>query len=524
MSQTPRQDSRPNLLVICTDQMRADHMALAGNPAIHTPNLDRLAGQGVYFPRSYVNCPLCMPSRSTMNTGLTPRGHGVRTNGIPLNPNLPTVAGALADAGYRTASVGKIHVTNYSGRSDVDPASMPASAYPELRDHWKSGAIEKGPSPYCGFEHVELTLGHGGGVGGDYDAWLEAKQPGANAIRYDSANYKRSPLGAENCSTFPLPEELHHTAYVAERTIDFLQQQQGADQPFYLWSSFPDPHHPYEPPAPWDTMYSPDDVVPPVSRDGELDDLAPFFQQIHDGKLQLSGRAAPTKMSEAHRREILAYTYGLVSLLDKYVGRIIDSLDELGLAENTALVFIADHGDLMGDHHLLNKGPFHFEGLLRVPMIWRFPSRFGVQQTPALASLLDLPPTLLDLAGVDIPAGPASHEAPMQPPAWPGRSLVPVLEGTQSTVQDSVIIENDEDYLGLRLRTLVTATHKITTYTGHRGAEPYGELFDLENDPGELHNRWNDPEAGELKRELIELLHYRLVETDTAVPRRLSHA
>ena len=178
----------------------------------------------------------------------------------------------------------------------------------------------------------------------------------------------------------------------------------------------------------------------------------------------------------------------------------------------------------MGDHGLHNKGPYHFEGMLRVPMIWRWPQRFPACATSGLTSVLDLAPTMLDLAGVPIPTGPASDEAPQQPPAWPGRSLAPLLHGECDTVQDSVIIENDEDYLGLRLRTLVTPAHKITTYTGHRGPEPYGELFDLANDPHELHNLWDDPATQTLKRDLIVGLHHRLAETDIALPRRLGHA
>jgi arylsulfatase A-like enzyme len=214
----------------------------------------------------------------------------------------------------------------------------------------------------------------------------------------------------------------------------------------------------------------------------------------------------------------------MVSLIDHHVGRVMDALDELDISDNTVVVFLSDHGDMMGDHGLLNKGPFHFEGLLRVPMIWRWPGRFRPAASPALVSLLDVPPTILELAGVAIPEGFTSPEAPQQPPAWPGRSLAGLLAGQADAVQDSVVIENDEDYLGLRLRTLVTQTHKITTYTGHRGPEPYGELFDLADDPHELHNLWDSPAHAALRRQLIEQLHHRLTETDIALPRRLGHA
>ena len=525
-----RAAKRPNLLIICTDQMRADHVGCAGNPVIQTPHLDALAAQGVYLGRAYVNNPLCMPGRATLFTGLTPRGHRVRTNGIPLDPSFPTVPGALAEAGYRTASIGKVHLSIFGYGRDLDIPALPPDQFPEIIEHWQSGRIERVPTPYHGLQHVEITVGHGKEVYGDYSVWLEREHPDEwERLRSNPVGPSR--LGAEGCGTFPLEERYHHTAYVADRTIAYLRQH-DVDRPFYLMCSFPDPHHPYCPPRPWDRMISPEDVIPPVGRERELDDLAPFFREIYEQPLQLSGRSRPTKMAQAHRLEILAVTYGMVSLIDHHVGRVLDALDELELSEDTVVVFLSDHGDMMGDHGLLNKGPFHFEGLLRVPMIWRWPGRFRPATSLALTSLLDVPPTILDLASVPIPVGQvsipatgsASPEAPQQPPAWPGRSLVPLLTGQADAVQDSVVIENDEDYLGLRLRTLVTPTHKVTTYTGHRGPAPYGELFDLANDPHELHNLWDSPAHATLRRQLVEQLHYRLTETDIALPRRLGHA
>ena len=515
-------NARPNFLLICVDQMRADHMGCDGNPVIRTPHLDALASDGVLLRRAYVNNPLCMPSRATIFTGMTPRGHRVRTNGINLDPGLPTVPAALAEVGYHTASIGKIHLTTYGAHPDMPEATLPLQQFPEQHKLWKAGRITRVPTPYFGFQHVEITVGHGPRVQGDYALWLQREHPEKWALLQSTPSYA-SPLGAEECGTYVLDEELHHTAYVADRTIAYLQQCRP-DQPFFLVCSFPDPHHPYCPPHPWDRAYAPEDVVPPVQRAGELGSLPPHMRTAYEHGLETSGRSSPTKMSDEHRREILAHTYGMVSLIDQHVGRILATLAERGLGHDTVVVFTSDHGDLMGDHGLHNKGPYHFEGILRVPMIWRWPQRFPACATSGLASLLDLAPTMLDLTGVPIPTGPASDEAPQQPPAWPGRSLAPLLHGECDTVQDSVIIENDEDYLGLRLRTLVTPAHKITTYTGHRGPEPYGELFDLANDPHELHNLWDDPATQTLKRDLIVGLHHRLAETDIALPRRLGHA
>jgi len=184
---------------------------------------------------------------------------------------------------------------------------------------------------------------------------------------------------------------------------------------------------------------------------------------------------------------------------------------------------MADHGDMMGDHWMLNKGPFHFDGLLRIPSIWAWPERFAVGvKTEALASQLDFAPTILDLAGVEIPEGfvPRRAEAPEQMGAWPGRSLRPLLEGESASIRDAVLVENDEDYLGLRLRTLVTERYQLTIY----GGQDYGELFDLREDPGQLRNLWDSLEHQGVRAALHRRLLHEVVESDSAVPRRVGHA
>ncbi|MEM7734478.1 MAG: sulfatase-like hydrolase/transferase [Deinococcota bacterium] len=511
----------PNFLVICTDQMRADHLGVAGNPVIKTPNLDALAQTGSHFERAYVNCPLCMPSRATMFTGLTPRGHGVRTNGIPLDTSLPTLTSALNVAGYQTASIGKLHFSNYT-LNDEASSEVVSQELPELIANWKQNVVNHIQTPYYGFEHVDITLGHGSFVGGDYENWLKKEHP-QQWKNLQTEGVRPSPSGLEQSGTSPLDERFHHTTYVANQTIEYLDEL-DQQRPFFLFSSFPDPHHPYELPNDWDPMYLPEDVMSPVCREGEFDDLASFFKDIFENDVQLSGRGKATNIPKNHRLELIARTYDMVSLLDKHIGRILAALDAKDLRDNTVIVFMSDHGDMLGDHQLLNKGPFHFEGLLRVPMIWSWQGHIKSQQTQALISLLDFAPTILDLAQVAVPEGPSSPEAPQQPPAWAGRSQVPVLMGEQANVQDAVLIENDEDYLGLRLRTLVTANHKLTTYTSATGPEPYGELFDLENDLHELYNLWSKADYQALKLDLTQHLHHKIVETDSALPRRISHA
>ena len=512
---------RPNFLCLVTDQMRADHLGCAGHPVIATPHLDRLAASGVRFSRAYVNNPLCMPGRATLFTGLTPRGHGVRSNGIRLDERLPTATAALAEAGYRTHSVGKIHLLPYGTPRGVDPATLDPGQWPESAALWQRGALEALPTPYYGLQSVEVTIGHGPHTDGDYRRWLREQDPQAERLWLPEAG-RPTPQGAEAAWHCALPAELHYNHWVADRALAFLEQQ-PADQPFFLWCSFPDPHHPYCPPAPWASRYHPSQVPLPTRRPGELDDLPPFYRLLYEQGFLVSGRRAPTRMEDEQLREILALTYGMISHVDEQIGRVLAALERRGLGERTVVCFLSDHGDMMGDHWMMNKGPFHFDGLLRVPFLWSWPGHFPPgRETAGLASLLDFAPTLLDLAGVPIPEGLVAPEpeTDRQLAPWPGVSLAPVLRGERSSVQDSVVVENDEDYLGLRLRTLVTDRYQVTAYPG----QDYGELFDREQDPGQLHNRWADPACRELRSELLVRLLERLVETDNRLPRRVCHA
>ncbi|HLP26114.1 MAG TPA: sulfatase-like hydrolase/transferase, partial [Acidobacteriota bacterium] len=190
---------------------------------------------------------------------------------------------------------------------------------------------------------------------------------------------------------------------------------------------------------------------------------------------------------ETRRRDMAVY-YGMVSLLDKYVGRILDHLAARGLAENTLVVFTSDHGHLYGQHGLIAKGPFHYEDLVRVPMITRFPGRIpaGVRDA-RLQTLVDLPATFLDCAGLPPPASTSA------------RSQWKIWQGAQEPGRDCVLIENRHQPTKVHLNTLVTDRYKLTVYRGLHD----GELFDLERDPGELSNLWTAPDAQGVKAELL---------------------
>jgi len=571
-------DRRPNVVVFMTDQLRHDHLGYAGNDTVETPHIDALAAGGVTCDRMYVNNPHCMPARATLFTGRRPRDHGVRANGIPLDPEIPTLAGTLRAAGYRTHGAGKFHHCNWSlplddiagmletGESnlsdfppafrpriervaaelDVDvgpddgPVAPPASEHPEAEALWKAGHAESLPEPFYGFETTDFVGAHGDGAYGEYRAWLEANHPDSFE-RFPRDHPDNDPGEAPGSWRWSIPAEHHYNRWIADRSRAFIEDAVGgsdgddsgapddgdhagaSDEPFFLFCSFPDPHHPYAAPEPYASMYDPADVSLPTRREGELDDLPPHFRDAYENEdTELSGLLTAADHSDAELREMIAITYGMVSFVDDEVGRVLSTLEELGVREETLVVFCSDHGDMMGDHWMVRKGPFHFEGLLRTPLVWNWPAGLPAgRRTDGLASAVDFFPTVLDLCNVPSPY--PDHPLPetmAEPPALAGTSLVPQLRGGQESVRDGVVVENDDDYLGQRVRTYVTDRYKLTVYPGW----DYGELFDLREDPDELHNRWDDPAYADVKADLYRQFLEAYIEGDAAMPRRTSHA
>lgn len=501
---------RPNVLIFCVDEMRADHLGCAGNPIVQTPHLDNLAARGVLFSRSYVNNPICMPARSTMFTGLLPRDHGVRVNGQALRQDLPTLPGVLAQAGYRTHAAGKLHLTPWVPM--VEPPRP--DLYPECLAYWRDGVIQIFPEPYYGFQTVDFVGGHVSYAYGEYIAWLKAQGGDPSLLTPERA--LEPPSGAPGCYKLALPQELHYNRYIADSSIRLIQECARSRQPFFAWCSFPDPHVPVAPPKPYCDLYDPRQIPLPARRVGEEADLPPYYAQVLAGKLRPNG-TDNRPIPDAHWQEMIALTYGMVTHIDAEIGRVLAALDAAGLRENTIVLFLSDHGDMMGDHGLLWKGPYTFQGCIRIPTIVAAPGMAGGRISEALIAQMDLMPSLLDLCGVPMPgsdwaAKPTTFErGSVQPLApYPGRSWREILEGKTERTRETVVIENDDPTMGFRVRCLVTERYRLTVYPG----TPHGELFDLLADPHELYNLWNRPEAQGLQQELIaRLLHDYSLET-----------
>jgi arylsulfatase A-like enzyme len=496
---------RPNVLLITTDQQRWDSLGCAGNAALSTPDLDRLAAGGVLAQRAYAPNPVCTPSRASILTGRLPSGHGAWNVGVNLPQDNPSFAAELAAAGYATALVGKAHLQSWG----ADPTES-VEAASGAADRFASTARQ---GPYYGFEHAELGIGHvTWGLGGHYKLWLRERGLSDEQIR----NYGRSRLvageGQVAARDWELPLELHNSVWTAERTIASLERLAEGERPFALWASFQDPHHPFAVPPPFDRPHP--GSGPLLYREGELDDKPPHFLAAHEGRLEGSPYRGDYPMAgQHHGQDYRAITpewsraardryLGMVELVDRETGRILDALDDLGLAENTLVVFTSDHGELLGAHGLWMKGPFHYEDVIRVPLIARWPQGLpaGVVDN-GLASLADLAPTFLAAAGL---AAPAEMDGAM--------SLLGQWRG-EGTAREAAFTECVDDPRTLDLATVVTASHKLTAYRGgayHGREAEVGELYDLANDPDEVVNCWVDPAYREVKEKLLSLLAGRL--------------
>ena len=526
---------RPNILLFITDQLRADHLGCYGNRTIRTPAIDSLAARGVSFDRFYVASPVCQPNRATLMTGRMPSLHGVRYNGISLPLSSNTFVDLVRAGGWKTAMIGKSHLQNMTGTPTVVEKRPPPPGYSApptgfdeadkedrldpAYEQENGQAWDKDPArtlrlPYYGFEHVELCSGHAVEVHGSYTGWLRAKKPDADALR-GPENALPSNYALPQAWRTSLPEELYPTSYVVERTLAYLDDHARRKEaaPFFLQCSFPDPHHPFTPPGRYWDLYKPQDMaLPPSFRIGNraLPPHAAALVAARDDGTRKGNTPAAFAVNEQETREAIALTFGMIAMIDDGMAKILKRLDQLGLTENTVIVFTSDHGDLMGDHQLMLKGAYAYQGLVRVPFIWVEPTNTqAATRSNALFGTLDMAATFLDRARL----------APYN--GLQGRSLLPAAAGTPGAGHDGILIEygSQRPVPGLppelSMRTLVDDRWRISVYRG----VPWGELYDLENDPNEMDNLWDDPASATTKLALTERLVQKMLELSERSPR-----
>ena len=513
---------QPNFLFIMTDQHRADWLGCAGHPVVRTPHIDALAASGTRFDRFYVASPVCMPNRASLMTGRFPTAHGLRYNGCILPERANTFVEALRRSGYKTASIGKSHLQPFTttapvGRAAFASGPLAEAWQAEAGDYWQEQpARYQGPgryafkTPYYGFDHVDVVLGHGDQADGHYLQWLREQRTDWAALR-DRANQLPHHYACAQAYRTAIPAALYSTAYIREQACAWLAAQRAYGGPFFSFVSFPDPHHPFTPPGRYWDMYDPDDFALPLPYAAHRNPpmpLAACMKLARAGAQPVTATTAFALADERQVREAMALTAGMVTMIDDAVGAIVQALRDSGHYDNTVICFNADHGDYLGDFNLMLKGALALESINKVPFIWSDPHQRESRVSNALGSTIDIASTVLARAGVGPYFG-------MQ-----GRSLLACLAGA-AEVRESLLIEFNDAVARMgftkpaRVRTLVTADARLSVYLD----EDWGEYYDRRTDPHDTHNRWRDPAAAARREELLVELAQRMIAAMDESPR-----
>jgi arylsulfatase A-like enzyme len=461
--------TKPNILLIVTDQHRFDALRCNGNAAIRTPNLDALAASGTNFRNNYTVCTLCTPARASLLTGSYPHDHGLLTNSDMLSTVRSEMfdwcrgfGESLAEAGWNTGYVGKWHVGHERLPRDFGFGGMNIPGYGRLRNEpeYLRYLAERGLAV------PEMTSGVGPiGNAGTLSGPMEASEP------YFLAEYTRGLL----------------TNYSEARRRD--------GTPFLVWLNFWGPHAPYVCPEPYASMYDPRSIEPWQSF--EYDQSS---KPVCQRRMVPMEPGAPQRIPWADWAEMIAKYWGRTTLIDEQIGRVVSILDELGESENTVVMFTADHGDTLGVHNgLADKGPFAYEDTYHTPLIVHDPTEVDrPAAVDRLTSILDIAPTILDYAGIE-PEG-----------SFRGRSLRPLLSGEGPSSWREYLVTEWHGHQFLYSQRMLR--HEDWKYVFN--PSDFDELYDLAADPHEMTNLAARPEYSDVIAKLQEMLMEHLVEED----------
>ncbi|UOQ86945.1 sulfatase family protein [Gracilibacillus salinarum] len=485
----------PNILLIQTDQQTAETLALYGNSLVKTPHLEGLAENGVLFENAFCNYPACSPSRSSMMTGRYPSTIRCHANHMLINPEEITLPQVLKEQGYQTAIIGKNHAF-MDGRME----------------NYYSSSREKEDILHQTFDYI-VEGGHGHLVDGFRD------DPEVQAAhQWAEENCFQKPLGY---GTNPASFTKCGTQLLGDTAIDYLETVRNEDVPFFMWLSFPDPHTPYQVPEPYASMYDPANV--PLPPKDDLNDKPERQRVAHI-------MDAMDKADDDVIRKVRATHYGMINFIDDNVGRVLETINHLGIKENTIIIFTSDHGDSMGAHQLIQKHNAFYDSFTHVPLIVSWPGTIQNKTGNHLIELIDLMPTLLELSNLSIPDGVqgksfASYllEQPYHP-----REYVVIESGEKGSppeVSDITARPADpfdescfvwcayrEAWYG-RGKSIRTNDWKLNIYDNGDG-----ELYDLKHDPAELSNLYGKTNYDSITIELERKLLRWCIDKDDVLP------
>ncbi|MDV7105097.1 sulfatase-like hydrolase/transferase [Vibrio sp. TH_r3] len=428
---------RPNILLIYTDQQRKDSLGCYGNSIAVTPNVDSLAQNGAKFDRFFVQSPICQPSRVSMLTGMYCGAHAIGTNGPTVPEDLMTIQKRLKPYGYKTANFGKLHFLPHS-----------------FRDHRQH-------HPSYGFDEYVIS-DEPGCYDDPYTEWVKKTAPDqlaatrtalpSQAKRFGKTEYSDRKRDPETPFVFEGDEDLTHSSFVTELTTDFIKRNTNVSDPFFCVAGYYAPHAPINPPKRFIDLYKAKDMSHPIVGDDET---------VMD-KLK--------HISSDEWLEIRRYYMALVSHVDDCVGQLVTSLKETGQYEDTIIVYVADHGEYIGDHGKVQKGMPGEDVITNVPFIIHYPKQIKAENYSQLTESIDWLPTMLEMAGIPIPLD------------VQGKSLLPLMSG-ETVVHKSVILTEHFEPNGIRQVSI--RDQKYRYYCDNQDGEL---LFDLENDPHEVNS------------------------------------
>ena len=505
---------KPNIVFFMVDQLSAKWLEAAWNGVCPTPNINALKARGTTFTHAITSNPVCCPTRATLATGLTTRGHGLLENGYFLDPELPTFMCSLQQNGWRTGALGKIHFHPHF-----------AGLYPDYK-------------PY-GFDITHITED---ARGGEWLDWVEqthpdhyesvlatiwpSKIPAYAAYGPDKRNLRPQmeeiratfkwatpefPQNTPGYYTLPFPEEVSQTNWISQHALAFLRES-PEDRPLYAHISYVQPHGPFHPPGDYMQEVHIDQIPEPLPAEWVDDPHAPG---------ELKGRTPACQ--EAWRYARQCYFADIVHL-DHQLGRVIDTLQETGRLETTYLIFLSDHGEFLFDHGLRGKEEKHYDACIRVPLIIAGPGLREGATCDHIVQLEDICPTALDMAGLQFPPmpkmGPYLKTPAEDIPTLPGRSLLPLCRGENPTGwREAAYSESynhiSADHPGQWARTIRTKRYRYTFYPDNGD-----QLFDLQTDPDEQHNLTADPGHQDIRTELRDQLLNLIVMQDDPKTRR----
>ena len=456
-----KMDEFPNIVLITGDHLRWDHVAANGNDAIVTPRMDRLASEGVTFRAHFTVGVACAPNRASLMTGRYPHAHGVISNGVTMPQDEVTLTHVLREAGYYTGQMGKLHFLPHKDRDHREP--HPPYGFHQMR-------ISDEPGPYDDA----------------YGRWLwaqgeDVREKARVTMPGDRPRFEHYVFEGDDSTT--------HASWVATETLTFIEDtlRRHPDRPFFVHAGFYAPHPPLNPPASSLALYEGRELPPRRYSTDEVSLLPPVLARSMTALIE-----TPEDTWDSYRR----YFYAMVSHLDENIGRIVDAVEQAGIADRTVFVITSDHGDYLGDHNLTSKSARPYDGALRIPLIFHGPGVPANVTSDELVEIVDVMPTLLDMLGLDLPKGNQ------------GMSLLPVMQGESG--RELIYMQ------GMSNRMIRTKSAKY--WIDANGEEV---LFDYSTDPHELRNLAHSADHASLLNELRVRLIRKVIEARDPLPERI---